>query len=105
MNARQLGIVGLAVLAIVLLSQSFYEVRQTEYALRYRFRDIVGVDSSPGAYFKIPLIETVQLFEKRILTREYPVEQFLTSEGKILKVEMEGTGQGCNVYLQKLGGA
>jgi hypothetical protein len=26
-------------------------------------------------------------------------------EGKILKVEMEGTGEGCNVYLQKLGGA
>ena len=26
-------------------------------------------------------------------------------EGKILKVEMEGTGQGCNVYLEKLGGA
>ena len=25
-------------------------------------------------------------------------------EGKILKVEMEGTGQGCNVYLEKLGG-
>jgi hypothetical protein len=24
-------------------------------------------------------------------------------EGKILKVEMEGTGTGCNVYLQKLG--
>jgi hypothetical protein len=26
-------------------------------------------------------------------------------EGKVLKVEMEGTGQGCDVYLQKLGGA
>jgi hypothetical protein len=25
-------------------------------------------------------------------------------EGKIQKVELEGTGQGCNVYLQKLGG-
>src|SRR3974377_87610 len=36
---------------------------------------------------KIPLIETVQVFEKRILTREYPVEQFLTSEGKILRVD------------------
>ena len=24
-------------------------------------------------------------------------------EGKILKVEMEGTGQGCDVYVQKLG--
>jgi hypothetical protein len=27
-----------------------------------------------------------------------------TLEGKILKVEMEGTGQGCDVYLQKIGG-
>ena len=25
-------------------------------------------------------------------------------EGKILKLEMEGTGQGCDVYVQKLGG-
>jgi hypothetical protein len=25
-------------------------------------------------------------------------------EGKIQKVELEGTGLGCNVYLQKLGG-
>ena len=25
-------------------------------------------------------------------------------EGKILKVELEGTGQGCNVYLEKIGG-
>ena len=30
---------------------------------------------------------------------------FTSLEGKILKVEMEGTGQGCNVYLEKLGGA
>ena len=25
-------------------------------------------------------------------------------EGTILKLEMEGAGQGCNVYLQKIGG-
>jgi hypothetical protein len=26
-------------------------------------------------------------------------------EGTILKLEMEGTGQGCDVYVQKIGGA
>jgi hypothetical protein len=30
---------------------------------------------------------------------------FTSLEGRILKVELEGTGQGCNVYLEKLGGA
>jgi hypothetical protein len=28
---------------------------------------------------------------------------FTSLEGKILKVEMEGTGTGCDVYVQKLG--
>jgi modulator of FtsH protease HflC len=87
MNTRQLVLVGLAVLAVVLAWQSFYEVRQTEYAIRFRFRDIVGVDSAPGAYAKIPLVDSVQSFDKRVQTREYPVEQFLTGEGKIVKVD------------------
>jgi hypothetical protein len=29
---------------------------------------------------------------------------FTSLDGQILKVEMEGIGQGCNVYLEKLGG-
>jgi membrane protease subunit HflC len=86
MSTRQLITVALAVLVAVLLWQSFYQVRQTEYAIRFRFRDIVGVDTAPGAYTKLPLIDSVQTFEKRVQTRQYPGEPFRTSEGKILKV-------------------
>jgi membrane protease subunit HflC len=35
----------------------------------------------------IPWIETVQKFDARVLTRNYPAEPFLTSEGKILNVD------------------
>jgi membrane protease subunit HflC len=35
----------------------------------------------------IPWINTVQKFDRRVLTRNYPAEPFLTSEGKILNVD------------------
>jgi modulator of FtsH protease HflC len=87
MNGRPLLIVALIALGLVAVSQSFYEVQQTELALRLRFRDIVGVDDRPGAKLKLPFIETVQFFEKRVMTRSYATEEFLTSEGKILKID------------------
>lgn len=77
-----------AVLAFALvLSQSLYVVNETDFMLKFRFRDIVGVDSEAGLHTKIPFIESVQRYEKRINTRNYPSEQFLTSEGKILNVD------------------
>jgi membrane protease subunit HflC len=35
----------------------------------------------------VPGLESVQKFDRRVLTRNYPAEQFLTSEGKILNVD------------------
>jgi membrane protease subunit HflC len=35
----------------------------------------------------MPLVNNVRKFDKRVLTEEYPSEQFLTSEGKILRID------------------
>jgi membrane protease subunit HflC len=35
----------------------------------------------------VPFINNVRTFDRRVLTRNYPSEQFLTSEGKILNVD------------------
>ena len=35
----------------------------------------------------VPWFKSVQKFDRRVLTRNYPAEQFLTSEGKILNVD------------------
>ncbi len=80
------AIAGVLALAFV-LSQTLFVVKETEVAVTFRFRDIVGVTSDAGLHAKIPFVETVQRFEKRIMTRNYPREQFLTSEGKILNVD------------------
>ncbi len=87
MNKQLYLTVALAVVGLGVLSQSLYVVNETDYAVTFAFRDIVGVTSEAGLHWRIPFIESTQRYEKRIMTRNYPSEQFLTSEGKILNVD------------------
>ncbi len=74
-------------IAAWLASAAVFTVKETELAIKFRLREIVAADFEPGLHFKIPWIETVQKFDRRVLTRNYPAEPFLTSEGKILNVD------------------
>lgn len=87
MNNRPYYIIAAVLGVLLLASQTLFTVKETEYAVKFRFRDIVGVESTAGLHAKIPFLESVQRFEKRVMTRDYPKEQFLTSEGKILNVD------------------
>ena len=73
--------------ALWLLSASMFQVQETELAIKFRLREIVATDFEPGLHFVVPWIESAQKFDRRVLTRNYPAEQFLTSEGKILNVD------------------
>jgi membrane protease subunit HflC len=70
-----------------LVSASMFQVRETELAIKFRLREIVVTDFDPGLHFMIPWVESVQKFDRRVLTRTYPAEPFLTSEGKFLNVD------------------
>jgi modulator of FtsH protease HflC len=76
-----------AVIGAFLLSLSAFTVRETELAMKFRFGEIVRADYSPGLHFMLPMVNNVRKFERRIITRNYPSEQFLTSEGKILRID------------------
>jgi modulator of FtsH protease HflC len=47
----------------------------------------VRADYGPGLHFMVPMVNNIRKFERRIDTRNYPSEQFLTSEGKILRID------------------
>ena len=81
-----LGVIA-AVAIIFLLAMCAFTVRETELAIKFRFGEIVRSDYTPGLHFMTPLVNNVQKFDKRIITRNYPSEQFLTSEGKILRID------------------
>jgi membrane protease subunit HflC len=87
MDKRLLPGIVIAIVTAWLLSSSLFQVHETELAIKLRLREIVKADYEPGLHLKIPFIESVDKFERRVLTRNYPAEQFLTSESKILDVD------------------
>lgn len=80
-------LIGLLV-GLVLLSMSAFTVDQREYAMVFRLGEIVSVKKAPGLSFKLPLVENVRYFEKRIMTLDWvEPDRFITSEKKNVLVD------------------
>src|SRR5690606_14250222 len=56
-------------------------------AILLQFGRIVKSGYEPGLHFKIPLLQQVQRFDRRILTLESPPERTLTSEKKDVNID------------------
>jgi membrane protease subunit HflC len=87
MANRAMSLVLGLVAVIGLLFMFTFTVKQNELAMRMAFGSIQRSDYQPGLHFMLPLVNNIKKFDKRILTRNYPEEQFLTSEGKILRID------------------
>lgn len=96
-----LGLVILAAIAFIAYLSVFI-VYQTEQALVLRFGDPVRVinapatpestpanvdDGAPGLYWKLPLVDNVIFFEKRILDLDSPPLEIIASDQKRLVVD------------------
>ena len=66
---------------------SVFTVDEREHALLLKFGEITGSDFSPGIHLKIPIINNVIKFDRRILTIDQKPERFLTLEKKDLIVD------------------
>lgn len=72
---------------LILVLLSLFTVSETELAIRQQFGEIVATDYRPGLHWKIPLVDRVVKFERRIVTQNYPQETFLTNENRGLIVD------------------
>jgi modulator of FtsH protease HflC len=73
---------------LVLLSMSLFTVDQREYALVFRLGEIIAVKKEPGLYFKLPLVDDLKFFDKRIVTLDWEAPaKFNTSENKYMMVD------------------
>lgn len=87
MGSRILGILVLALAVIILITTSAFIVKEQELALRVQINTIIGKDFKPGLHFKVPFVDDVVKFDRRVLTRKFDGEQFLTSESQGLTVD------------------
>ncbi len=66
---------------------SVFKVNEFEQAIVFEFRKIKRADYEPGLHFMLPVINTVQKFEKRLLNLDQEPQRFLTSEKKDVIVD------------------
>ncbi len=87
MSGRANLIIIVAGLLVFLIGVSVFTVDEREFAIKLRFGEIVQEYHTAGIQFKIPVVNSVLKFDKRILTRTNPTEEFLTVDKKNLYVD------------------
>ncbi len=64
-----------------------FTVDERQEAILFQFGEILEADFEPGLHLKMPFINNVRKFDKRILTIDQKPERFLTREKKDLIVD------------------
>jgi membrane protease subunit HflC len=76
-----------AAVLVLLGLNSMFVVGEGQSALVLQFGRIVQTDYQPGLHFKLPLMQQVVHFDKRILSLDAPPERYFTSEKKSVNVD------------------
>jgi membrane protease subunit HflC len=85
---RNLIIAGIAVVAaLLILTQSYFTVSETEQAIVLQFGAVTRIDRTAGLKFKIPFIQNVVMYEKRLLDIESPPQEVILSDQRRLVVD------------------
>jgi membrane protease subunit HflC len=76
--------IGLGLLTVL---NAVFTVDQRQRALLFQLGQIVGADYTPGLHLKVPFLQSVKMFDGRMLTLDNQTENFLTLEKKNVKVD------------------
>jgi membrane protease subunit HflC len=98
--------IGLAVAALLALLGSVYVVREDQTAMVLNLGKVVRSDIKPGLHFKVPLVESVRVFDRRFQVLSTAPARYFTAEQKDVSVDFFAIGYISDVraYYRATGG-
>ena len=88
MSRKVLTILGIVVIALGIVTFSaLFTVHQTEQALVLQFGKIQRVIKDPGLKWKLPIIQNVIFYDRRVLDLDPPAEEVIAADQKRLVVD------------------
>ncbi|HEY9103000.1 protease modulator HflC [Chitinimonas sp.] len=105
--SRIIPAVIIVLLALLVISMSVFSVDQRQTAMVFQLGEVVRVVKEPGIKFKVPLMQSVRYFDRRILTMDAETpERFNTIEKKNVLVDSYVKWQVIDVeqYYKSVGG-
>jgi membrane protease subunit HflC len=88
MNKIVLAVSGIVVVVLGIVgSASLFTVHQTQQALVLQFGNPVRVESEPGLKFKLPFVQDVTFYDRRILDLDPPAQEIILNDQKRINVD------------------
>ena len=88
MNKTVLAVLGVVVVAAgITLSSALFTVHQTKQALVLQFGNPIRVEREPGLKVKMPFIQNVEYYERRILDLDPPSQEVVLADQKRINVD------------------
>ncbi len=81
------------VATLLLLASSVFVIPEGQTALVLNLGKVVRADLKPGLHFKLPLVESLRRFDRRLQVLAAPAERYLTSERKDVSVDFFAIGR------------
>ena len=81
-------VIGVAIIVLGVAGfSSLYTVHQAEQALVLQFGQVQSLVTKPGLHFKIPMVQNVVYYDKRVLDYDNPAQEAPTKDQKQLVVD------------------
>jgi membrane protease subunit HflC len=87
MTGTRLIAIIIGLLALFIVSNSLYTIKESERGVQLRFREVVQANVAPGLHWKIPIMDQVLRFDGRVQSAYVLEGDYLTLEKKLLLVD------------------
>ncbi|NQV44118.1 MAG: protease modulator HflC [Rhodospirillales bacterium] len=88
MSKTPLAIMGIVIVVLGIVAfSSLFTVRQTEQALVLQFGNPIRVIKEPGLSIKMPFVQNVEYYDRRILDLDPPVQEIILDDQKRVNVD------------------
>ena len=93
MKKSYTAIIIIILIGLFVLIQGLFIVSETNTAIVTRFGEPIKTITSPGLNLKVPFVDQVRKFEKRLLIFDAPPDSLLTSDKKRLVIDIYARGK------------
>ena len=87
MRGSTIGAIAALFVVVLLVGSALFTVDQTEQVLITQFGEPVRVITQPGLHVKLPLVQTVIPFDRRLLDYDVPAEEVILGDQRRLIVD------------------
>ena len=87
MNKLFLAIAGVVVVGAIVANSAMFTVHQASQALVLQFGNPIRVDREPGLKFKVPFVQNVEYYDRRILDLDPQPQEVILQDQKRVNVD------------------